>query len=79
MSRGGDAGGTGHPAIRVSLPEGTAFPGEQLWRLFTDFVTGSAGIACFLEELRKCLNGIMPSALLQPDGLLEEYVTTKDH
>ncbi len=63
----------------VSLPEGTAFPGEQLWRLSTDFATGSAGIAYFLEELRKCLNGIMPSSLLQPDGLLEEYLTTKDH
>jgi hypothetical protein len=37
--------------FRVQRPSGTAFPGDPLRRLSTDFATGSAGIALFLHRL----------------------------
>lgn len=36
---------------KIQRPEGIAFPGEQLLRISTDFGTGSAGIALFLQRL----------------------------
>ncbi len=35
----------------VERPDGLAFPGEQLYRISTDFATGSAGVALFLHRL----------------------------
>ena len=37
--------------FKVQRGGGTAFPGEQLYRLSTDFGTGSAGIGLFLNRL----------------------------
>jgi tRNA A-37 threonylcarbamoyl transferase component Bud32 len=36
---------------KLQRPGGIAFPGEQLFRISTDFATGSAGIALFLHRL----------------------------
>jgi len=40
----------------VPEPQGTAFPGEELLRLSTDYGTGSAGIGMFLQRLLQPAN-----------------------
>ena len=37
--------------FQIEKPDGIAFPGEQLYRISTDFGSGSAGIALFLHRL----------------------------
>jgi len=49
---------------RVRRPGGVAFPGDGLFRLSTDFATGSAGIALFLHRL---VNGGPDFNLTLPD------------
>ncbi|MCY4567557.1 MAG: class III lanthionine synthetase LanKC [Candidatus Poribacteria bacterium] len=37
--------------FQIERPEGIAFPGEQLYRISNDFISGSSGIAMFLYRL----------------------------
>lgn len=60
--------------LLYAVPEqqGTAFPGEELMRLSTDYGTGSAGIGMFLRRL------LQPGSRLFHDLLLEDLVVGRE-
>jgi lantibiotic modifying enzyme len=61
----------------INQPEGLAFPGEQLWRISTDFATGSAGIIYFLNRLSSALKGVKTDSILHLDGILKSFLETE--
>lgn len=60
--------------LLYAVPEqqGTAFPGDELMRLSTDYGTGSAGIGMFLRRL------LQPGSRLFHDLLLEDLVVGRE-
>lgn len=63
----------------VKQPEGTGFPGEQLWRFSTDFATGSAGIVHFLNGLSQMLMENKAQGIFELDDIFESYLGIKTH
>ncbi|MDQ3654152.1 MAG: protein kinase/lanthionine synthetase C family protein, partial [Chloroflexota bacterium] len=55
---------------RIDCPEGVGFPGEQALRESADFASGAAGIALFLDRLRKAESGIKGNFNFTVDELL---------
>lgn len=54
----------------IERPEGIVFPGEQAVRESADLATGSAGVALFLDRLRRAAPGARTNANFVLDSLL---------
>ncbi|MFI0543823.1 class III lanthionine synthetase LanKC [Streptomyces sp. WSLK1-3] len=59
--------------FRVDRPEGAGFPGEQAMRESSDFATGTAGVALFLDRLIKSDTGFPENFNFVVDELLSSF------
>lgn len=59
--------------FKIEKPDGIAFPGENLYRISTDFATGSAGIGLYLHRLQR----LAPDFNFVLDDLITRYLTAE--